>query len=80
MKKRWVEIEKSFDRIRQTLTLKSQKHAHDNLAELKTEKIYNNLEIMDIYQYWKDYGYCFWKDFWYGTENDWKADVTELGR
>lgn len=47
-----------------------------NLDELRAEadKMYGNLEIIDIYQYWNDRGCCFWKDFWYGTENDWKAD------
>lgn len=50
-----------------------------NLDEFKAEadKSYGRLEIIDIYQYWKDCGYCFWKDFWYGTENDWKVDITE---
>ena len=50
-----------------------------NLDEFKAEadKLYGKLEIIDIYQYWKECGYCFWKDFWYGTENDWKVDITE---
>lgn len=50
-----------------------------NLDDLKAEadKLYGNLEIIDIYQYWKDCGYCFWKDFWYGTEDDWKAGIVE---
>lgn len=50
-----------------------------NLDELKAEadKLYGNFEIIDIYQYWKDHGYCFWKDFWFGTENDWKVDVKD---
>lgn len=50
-----------------------------NLDELKTEadQLYDNLEIIDIYQYWKDCGYCFWKDFWFGIENDWKVDIVE---
>lgn len=50
-----------------------------NLDELKTEadRLYSNQEIIDIYRYWEDCGYCFWKDFWYGTENDWKAGIIE---
>lgn len=46
-----------------------------NLHELKAEadRLYGHLVILDIYQYWKDHGYYFWKDFWYGTENDWRS-------
>lgn len=45
-----------------------------NRDELKTEvkEAYENLAIIDIYQYWADQGYLFWKDFWYGTKDDWK--------
>lgn len=43
-----------------------------NQEELQSEakKIYNGLEIIDIYQYWRDCGYSFTRDFWFGLESD----------
>lgn len=45
---------------------------YENLEELRceTQKIYSALEVMDIYQYWKECGYAFSKNFWYGLESD----------
>lgn len=44
----------------------------ENLETLKYEidKQYSDLEIIDIYQYWKNCGYAFTKNFWYGLESD----------
>ena len=46
--------------------------SHNNLKEFKleAEKQYSSLEIIGIYQYWKDCGYNFTKDFWFGLESD----------
>lgn len=45
---------------------------YKNLGEFKDEanKTYNDLEIIDIYQYWRDYGYTFTKDFCFGLDTD----------
>lgn len=45
---------------------------YENMEVLKyeTQKVYSGLEIIDIYQYWKDGGYAFTRNFWGGLESD----------
>ena len=42
----------------------------DELGE-DTKRLYSDLEIIDIYSIWEKQGYHFWKDFWFGTKEDW---------
>lgn len=46
---------------------------YDNRDILKCDiqKQYSDLEIIDIYQYWRNCGFNFSKNFWYGLEADW---------
>lgn len=45
---------------------------YENLEALKHEadRLYSDLEVIDIYQYWRDCGYSFTKNFWYGLDSD----------
>ena len=45
-----------------------------NLDEMKTDadKRWPDLAKLDVYAAWAAQGYYFWKDFWYGTKDDWK--------
>ena len=49
------------------------------LDELKieAEQIYSGLEIIDIYQYWKESGIDFQRDFWFGLETDYDVGFPE---
>lgn len=49
---------------------------YENMEVLKyeTQRMYSNLEVIDIYQYWKDCGYAFTRDFWCGLESDLDID------
>lgn len=46
--------------------------SYDNLKTLQAEagKIYTDLEIINIYQYWETKGYHFTGNFWIGLEED----------
>lgn len=49
------------------------------LDELRTEvkELYNGLEIIDIYQYWREKGIDFQRDFWFGCETDYEVGFPE---
>lgn len=52
---------------------------YENQEKLQSEieRIYNDPEIIDIYQFWKEQGYSFPGDFWYGLEDDRKIPFLE---
>ncbi len=43
----------------------------------EAEEAYSDLEIIDIYQYWKSAGYYFQKDFWFGLDSDYEVGFPE---
>lgn len=49
---------------------------YENLGESRNEadRLYSGLEVIDIYQYWRDYGYSFTKAFWFGLDSDWDIE------
>ena len=50
------------------------------LDELKSEaeEFYGGVEIMDVYQYWKENGYDFQsREFWFGLDSDYEVGFPE---
>lgn len=47
------------------------------LEELQNEakKIYKNMNIINIYNYWESFGFRFNNDFWYGLDQDHQIDL-----
>lgn len=49
------------------------------LEKLKEEakERYTNLEVIDIYQYWKEAGYSFQREFYFGLDTDYEVGFPE---
>lgn len=45
-------------------------YEHREELRFEAERKYNDFEIIDIYQFWKEQGFSFPGDFWYGLEQD----------
>ena len=53
-------------------------YEHQEELRFEAERIYNGFEIIDIYQFWKEQGYSFPRDFWYGLEEDREIPFLDL--